>query len=382
MWASSETSLYGVWERSNEGAVPGTHRRIVADSCRGPGRFADPGGRIAARDPGRDVRALGHGRAGARCREESSPLVGQTRDGLGRQPVGHCWEGGADGRVRGPPGRGRIRDSRASRRAASSSWRRSAESSPSSGRHVPPWFIRAGLPCLASFSRATRAAPFAPTWAPARRRPARPSASASATRSRCRRNTCASRAIGRRAARSTTASARRPRCWRSDGSIPSRLEHTVIFLWSMREEIGLEGARAAADSLRFRPVRVHAIDTFVSADSPLEPQAFAVAPLGRGPVARALDNSSVTPPAYLDSLVALARRARRAAPGRHHQRRERRVGIRRVWCTRRSDRLAASLLPFAGRGHRPAGPGAPLGNRSGGRGRLVSAVRHGRDRPR
>jgi putative aminopeptidase FrvX len=89
---------------------------------------------------------------------------------------------------------------------------------------------------------------------------------------------------------------------------PRRLKHTVIFLWSVREEIGLEGARVAADSLRFRPARVHAIDTFVSADSPLEPQAFAVAPLGRGPVARALDNSSVTPPAYLDSLVALARR--------------------------------------------------------------------------
>ncbi len=89
---------------------------------------------------------------------------------------------------------------------------------------------------------------------------------------------------------------------------PRRLKHTVIFLWSVREEVGLEGARAAADSLRFRAARVHAIDTFVSADSPLEPQAFAVAPVGRGPVARALDNSSVTPPAYLDSLVALARR--------------------------------------------------------------------------
>jgi putative aminopeptidase FrvX len=88
---------------------------------------------------------------------------------------------------------------------------------------------------------------------------------------------------------------------------PRRLKHTVIFLWSVREEIGLEGATAAADSLRFRPVRVHAVDTFVSADSPLEPRAFAVAPLGRGPVARALDNSSVTPPAYLDSLVTLAR---------------------------------------------------------------------------
>jgi putative aminopeptidase FrvX len=88
---------------------------------------------------------------------------------------------------------------------------------------------------------------------------------------------------------------------------PARLRHTIIFIWSVREEIGLEGARAAANALGLRPARVHAVDTFVSADSPLEPQNFAVAPLGRGPVARALDNSMVTPPPYVDSLVALAR---------------------------------------------------------------------------
>ncbi|HEX7336954.1 MAG TPA: M20/M25/M40 family metallo-hydrolase [Gemmatimonadales bacterium] len=88
---------------------------------------------------------------------------------------------------------------------------------------------------------------------------------------------------------------------------PARLKHTVIFIWSVREEIGLEGARVAADALRLRPIRVHAIDTFVSADSPVEPQNFAVAPLSRGAVARALDNSSVSPPALVDSLVALAR---------------------------------------------------------------------------
>ncbi len=87
---------------------------------------------------------------------------------------------------------------------------------------------------------------------------------------------------------------------------PERLPHTVIFLWSVREEIGLEGAYAAARALGLRAARVHAIDTFVSADSPLEPQNFAVAPLGQGPVARAVDNSSVTPPALLDSLVAVA----------------------------------------------------------------------------
>jgi putative aminopeptidase len=87
----------------------------------------------------------------------------------------------------------------------------------------------------------------------------------------------------------------------------SRLRHTVVFVWSVREEIGLEGAQAVAHALKGRAGRVHAIDTFVSADSPVEPQNFGVAPLGRGAVARALDNSSVTPPARLDSLVALAR---------------------------------------------------------------------------
>ena len=85
------------------------------------------------------------------------------------------------------------------------------------------------------------------------------------------------------------------------------LKHQVIFIWSVREEIGLEGAEAAAAALGSSPRRVHAIDTFVSADSPLELPNFAVAPIGRGAVARALDNSSITPPAYLDSLVQIAR---------------------------------------------------------------------------
>ena len=85
------------------------------------------------------------------------------------------------------------------------------------------------------------------------------------------------------------------------------LKHQVIFIWSVREEIGLEGAAVAAASLGTTPRRVHAIDTFVSADSPLELPNFAVAPIGRGAVARAVDNSSVTPPAYVDSLVQVAR---------------------------------------------------------------------------
>ena len=87
----------------------------------------------------------------------------------------------------------------------------------------------------------------------------------------------------------------------------SKLRHPVVFIFSTREEIGLEGAEAAARHLGTTPRRVHAIDTFVSADSPLELQNFAVALVGGGVVARALDNSSITPPAYVDSLVALAR---------------------------------------------------------------------------
>jgi putative aminopeptidase len=90
----------------------------------------------------------------------------------------------------------------------------------------------------------------------------------------------------------------------------ARLRHRVIFIWSVREEIGLEGAQAVANALGLRAARVHAIDTFVSADSPLEPSNFGVAPLGHGAVSRALDNSSATPPAYVDSLVALARHRR------------------------------------------------------------------------
>lgn len=88
----------------------------------------------------------------------------------------------------------------------------------------------------------------------------------------------------------------------------ARLKHQVIFVWSVREEIGLEGAVAVANQLGLSAARVHAVDTFVSADSPLEIQTFAVAPVGKGAVARALDNSSVTPPALVDSLVALAKR--------------------------------------------------------------------------
>src|SRR5439155_598511 len=72
------------------------------------------------------------------------------------------------------------------------------------------------------------------------------------------------------------------------------LKHQVIFIWSTREEIGLEGAQAAAAALGTTARRVHAIDTFVSADSPLELPNFAVAPLGQGAVAREIASTGGT----------------------------------------------------------------------------------------
>ena len=88
---------------------------------------------------------------------------------------------------------------------------------------------------------------------------------------------------------------------------PASAQHEFVFLWVVEEEIGLVGSAYAARTMGFDADRVYAVDTFVSSDSPLDPKNFAFAPLGRGPVARAVDNSSVTPPAVLDSLVAVVR---------------------------------------------------------------------------
>lgn len=90
----------------------------------------------------------------------------------------------------------------------------------------------------------------------------------------------------------------------------SRVRHQVVFLWSVREEIGLEGAEVAARALGVTASRVHAVDTFVSADSPLELPVFGLAPLGAGAVIRAVDNSAVAPAVLVDSLLNLARTRR------------------------------------------------------------------------
>ena len=87
---------------------------------------------------------------------------------------------------------------------------------------------------------------------------------------------------------------------------PSHLPRKTYFVFSTGEETGLFGAAAFAAAHPRGIRRVYPIDTFVSSDSPLENRRFAYAPLGAGAVARALDNSSVTPPDELARVVKLA----------------------------------------------------------------------------
>jgi putative aminopeptidase FrvX len=87
------------------------------------------------------------------------------------------------------------------------------------------------------------------------------------------------------------------------------LKQDVTFVWSTSEEIGLVGAADAAKRLAAEghaPDYVFAVDTFVSADSPLESKRFADAILGQGFVVRAVDNSNVVPRNLVEKVVSLA----------------------------------------------------------------------------
>src|SRR5262249_30356872 len=102
----------------------------------------------------------------------------------------------------------------------------------------------------------------------------------------------AARALPR--GRLMTALARRHCCAQSIRSIPSGCAR-VIFSWSVHEEGRLEGAAAMARRFGRTTTRIYSIDTFVSSDTPLESPHFAYAPLGKGPVLRAIENTSISP---------------------------------------------------------------------------------------
>lgn len=91
---------------------------------------------------------------------------------------------------------------------------------------------------------------------------------------------------------------------------PELPRRDVTFVWSTREELGLEGAASFAEQAAKEgrsPDFVFAIDTFVSSDSPLESKRFADAKIGDGFVVRAVDNSNIAPREYVDRVVAMAR---------------------------------------------------------------------------
>lgn len=90
----------------------------------------------------------------------------------------------------------------------------------------------------------------------------------------------------------------------------AKLRREVVFAFVVEEETGLRGAQALAERLSAEgrlPRRVHAVDTFVSADSPLETTEIAQARLGEGAVIRAIDNTTRAPQAEVDRVLALAK---------------------------------------------------------------------------
>ncbi|HEX7123213.1 MAG TPA: M20/M25/M40 family metallo-hydrolase [Gemmatimonadaceae bacterium] len=88
---------------------------------------------------------------------------------------------------------------------------------------------------------------------------------------------------------------------------PDSLSHKVIFVWSVAEEGGLVGARYFGERHGMNLRRVYSVDTFVSSDSPLESPHFAFAPLGRGPVLRGVDNSSLVAREERERIIQIAR---------------------------------------------------------------------------
>lgn len=88
---------------------------------------------------------------------------------------------------------------------------------------------------------------------------------------------------------------------------PAQLARKTYFVWSVREEGGLNGARAFGAEHGTKLTRVYSIDTFVSSDTPLESPHFAFAPLGNGAVLRGLDNGALTPPGERERILAVAR---------------------------------------------------------------------------
>jgi putative aminopeptidase FrvX len=87
-------------------------------------------------------------------------------------------------------------------------------------------------------------------------------------------------------------------------------DRDVTFVWSTGEEEGLVGAAKVAQRLAaegHEPDFVFAVDTFVSANSPIESKRFGDEEIGKGFVIRAVDNSNIVPTDLVERVIKLAR---------------------------------------------------------------------------
>lgn len=85
---------------------------------------------------------------------------------------------------------------------------------------------------------------------------------------------------------------------------PNEIEGSLTLAWSVQEELGLIGAEALAD--HFSPDFVIPVDTYVTADSPVESPRIGNAALGEGPIIRALDRSNIAPFERVRALLEFA----------------------------------------------------------------------------
>jgi putative aminopeptidase FrvX len=86
---------------------------------------------------------------------------------------------------------------------------------------------------------------------------------------------------------------------------------SVLFAFTVEEETGLRGSEKLSDDLLAAgelPPVVHAVDTFVSSDTPLEDPRYGHALLGQGCVIRAVDTGSAAPKAAVDAVRRVAAR--------------------------------------------------------------------------
>jgi putative aminopeptidase FrvX len=80
----------------------------------------------------------------------------------------------------------------------------------------------------------------------------------------------------------------------------------ITFVWSVREETGLEGSRVIANTMEADKAIV--VDSYPSADAPFIPFHLAPARLGDGPVLRIVDNGTTASPELVEKVRSIAKK--------------------------------------------------------------------------